>query len=50
MYSAFMEVKLGYSQVTIFTEPEMSAYSDEECLFLPGNRGVLGLMVWMLAQ
>lgn len=50
MYAAFTEVKLGNSGKTVYTEPKMLAHSDEEFLFLLGNKGVLGFVVWMLEQ
>lgn len=50
MYAAFTEVKLGNSEKTVFTEPKMLANSDEEFLFLLGNKGVLGFVVWILEQ
>lgn len=48
LYSTFIEVKQGNSVVMIFTEPKMFIHSDEECLFLQGNRGALGFVVRML--
>lgn len=50
MYAAFIEVKLGNSEKTVFTEPRMVAHSDEQLLFLLGNKGVLGFVVWRLEQ
>lgn len=50
MYAPLIEESLGDSEKTVFAEPKMLAHSDEEFLFLMGNRGVLGFVVWVLEQ